>query len=101
MPGSEEHPHYDPLIKLIKAYYRGAIAPSMMWDPLFTDLAPESAWRFLESLPEHLKLTIRRDYFGRSWFRFQPPEPTADLEVAKVIAQWCEQQGDPDASSKS
>lgn len=101
MSNSEEHPRYDSLINLVKNYHRGVIGPSVMWDAIFTELPPESARRFLESLPDHLKLMIRSDYFGRSWFRFQPPEPTAGLEVAKIIAQWCEEHGDPAPSPDS
>lgn len=101
MPNSEEHPHYDSLKKVIRNHNRGVICPAEMWGQIFTNLPPEAAWGFLDSLPDPMKLTIRRDYFGRSWFRFQPPQPTADLEVAQVIAQWCEQQGDPGATPES
>jgi hypothetical protein len=101
MPNPDERPGYDSLVVRIKAFKRGAICPSEMWIPLLTTLPPESAWGFLDSLPDDLKLVIRQEYFGLARYRFQPPEPTADSEVAKVIAQWCEQQGDPDAPSKS
>jgi hypothetical protein len=101
MPTLGQNPDFESLVKLIKNFKRSVICPSEMWIPLFTTLPPESARGFLESLPDDLKLLIRQEYFGLAWYRFQAPEPTADLEVAKIIAQWCEQQGNPGASPES
>jgi hypothetical protein len=100
MAQADKDAGYSSLVRLIKHFKRDLISPSEMWLPLFSTLAPESALSFLDSLPEDLKLVIRQEYFGLAHYRFQPPAPTADLEVAKIIAQWCEKQGDPDASPK-
>ena len=41
------------------------------------------------------KVLIRKEYYGLARYRFEPPEVTADLKVAKVIARWCEEHGNP------
>lgn len=101
MAQPDEHSGYSSLVSLIRQLKRGIISPSQVWEPILFTLPPESAWGFLDSLPDDLKLFLRREYFGMARHWFEPPAQTADLRIAKVIAQWCEQQGDPDASPKS
>jgi len=86
---------YDSLIRMIRLFKRDQISPSDMWLRIFETLHPESARHFLDSLPDDLKLLIRKEYYGLARYRFEPPEDTADLKVAKVIARWCEELGNP------
>lgn len=97
MPALNEPSPHDRLVDKIRAFKRGAISPTDMWLPIFETLIPESAPGFLDSLADDLKILIRQEYFGLARYRFRPPVATSDLKVAQVIAQWCEQQGDPDA----
>jgi hypothetical protein len=101
MQKSGEASGYDLLIRVIRAFKRDQMGPSDMWLRIFETLRPESARPFLDSLPEDLKLLMRREYFGLARYRFEPPEITAELIVAKIIAQWCEEQGDPSAPAES
>jgi hypothetical protein len=88
---------YEFLVRKIRDFQQDRTGPSDMWLPLFGTLPADSARTFLDSLPDDLKFLIRREYFGLAHYRFRPPQGTADLEVSKVIAKWCEEQGDPDA----
>ena len=92
---------YDSLIRVIRLFKRDQIGPSDMWLRIFETLQPESTRAFLDSLPDDLKLLMRQEYFGLARYRFEPPEVTAELIVAKIIAQWCEEQGDPNAPAES
>jgi CheY-like chemotaxis protein len=86
---------YESLIRMIRLFERDQISPSDMWLRVFETVRPESARVFLDSLPDDLKVLIRKEYYGLARYRFEPPEETADLKVAKVIARWCEEQGNP------
>ena len=101
MQDSDKSLGYDSLIRVIRLFKRDQMSPSDMWLRIFETLQPESARAFLDSLPDDLKLLMRQEYFGLARYRFEPPEVTAELIVAKIIAQWCEEQGDPNASMKS
>ena len=86
---------YDSLIRMIRLFKRDQISPSDMWLRIFETLRPESTRHFLDSLPDDLKVLIRKEYYGLARYRFESPEATADLKVAKVIGRWCEEQGNP------
>ena len=101
MQDPDKAPGYDSLIRVMQLFERGQICPSDMWFRVFETLQPETTRAFLDSLPDDLKLLMRQEYFGLARYRFEPPEVTAELIVAKIIAQWCEEQGDPNASMKS
>ncbi len=82
------------LAGLISLFKRGIICPSLMWIPLFEELASNDVQPFLDGLDSKLQAFILEEYQGLASYRFLPSwymdYPISTRETILAIKQWCE-----------